>query len=275
MGDYAKSISERDKHTRITAGYCLICGKHGRLTQDHVPPQGSVTITKIEQLHLTEMLNLKTPTVRGIKSTNGSKFKTICKTCNSEVLGRNDEEVAKVCKSLTRKIFHFYRTANSPISGVSTVFNALRYCRAMVGHILSATSVTECLKPSEPAPYFDPLKRFVLGEDKALDETHDIFCWFYPYKHHMSIKLFAARNQGHQASLSILSFFPLAFLVTEKNMGIYPAGAFKLDMSDDSLFLNLSTANLHYSSFPMVELKGDQLLLFSESMSIVSYPIKD
>lgn len=275
MGDYAKSISERDKHTRITTGHCLICGKHGSLSIDHVPPQGSVTITKVEQVHLTEMLDLKNSNVRGIKSTNGSKFKTICKKCNSSAVGQNnDREVADVCKALTRKINHFFRNANSPISGVSTPFDAVKYCRAMIGHIISATSVTECAKPSQPSPYFDPLKQFVLGDDQAIADTHDIYYWFYPHRHHLSIKLFGLKNQGHHASLSILAFFPLAFLVTEKNRGIYPAGAVKLNLSDESIFLSLSSANMHYSNFPAVPLTGDQMLLFSDSMAVVSYPIQ-
>lgn len=67
----------------------------------------------------------------------------------------------------------------------------------------------------------------------------------------------------------------MAFLVTEKNRGIYPAGAVKLNLSDESIFLSLSSANLHYSNFPAVPLTGDQMLVFSDSMAIVSYPIQD
>jgi len=74
--------------------------------------------------------------------------------------------------------------------------------------------------------------------------------------------------------MSLLSFFPLAFLITEKDKGIYPEGAVKLELTDKSLFLDLSGRNARFSSFPAVELQGDQMVALAAQMSIVSYPIK-
>lgn len=274
MGDFAKSLSERSKHTKITTGHCLICGTYGTLSQDHVPPQGSITVTAVEQVHLTEAFDLQLPKMKGVRSPNGSKFRTICRNCNMTSLGQNDGEIAEVCKSLTRKINYFFKYANSPVSSVHTPVNALKYARAMVGHVLSATSVTECVKPGQPTPYFDPLKKFVLGDDHAMSDTHDIFYWFFPHKYHQSIKLFSVKNGHNMCCMSLLSFFPLAFLVTEKDKGIYPVGAVKLELTDQSLFLDLSGRNVQFSSFPAVELQGDQMVALTAQMSIVSYPIK-
>lgn len=273
MGNHTKMLSERSKHTKITNGYCVICGKYGRLSKDHVPPQGSITVTKVEQVHLTEVFGLKTDLVKGIPSMNGSKFRTICRECNMTALGENDGEIADVCKALTRKISHFFRAANSPVSHVYTPFNAVKYCRAMIGHILAATSVTECRREPCETPYFTPLQHFVLGDDHALDDTHDIYYWFFPHKYHQSIKIFSVANEGNQCSMSILSFFPLAFLLTEKGKGIYPAGAMKLELSDKSLFVDLSALNIDFSTFPAVELRGNQMVALVDSISIVSYPI--
>ncbi|MGN2411814.1 hypothetical protein [Pseudomonas syringae] len=144
MGKYSKMLSERGKHTKIVSGYCVICGRHGSLSKDHVPPQGSITVTMVEQFHLTEVIVLDRDPVQGIPSMNGSKFRTICRECNMTALGANDGEVADVCRSLTRKINHFFTAADSPVSCVHTPVNAVKYCRAMIGHILAATSVTEC-----------------------------------------------------------------------------------------------------------------------------------
>ncbi|MGN2411815.1 hypothetical protein [Pseudomonas syringae] len=47
--------------------------------------------------------------------------------------------------------------------------------------------------------------------------------------------------------MSILSFFPLAFLLTEKGKGIFPAGAEKLELSDESLLVGLSALNVNCS----------------------------
>lgn len=273
MGNHSKMMSERSKHTTIVSGYCVICGNHGTLSKDHVPPQGSITITKVEQVHLTELYGLNANPVRGIRSMNGSKFRTICRECNMTALGANDGEIADVCKALTRKINHFITTANSPVSHVHTPVNAVKYCRAMVGHILAATTVNECREPPRESPYFTPLQRFVLGDNHALDDTHDIYYWFFPHRYHQSIKLFNMQNEGNLCCMSVLSFFPLAFLLTEKGKGIFPAGAMKLELTDKSLFVNLSGSNRDFSSFPAVGLSGNQMIALVDHLSIVSYPI--
>lgn len=145
----------------------------------------------------------------------------------------------------------------------------------MIGHILSATTVSECLAPPEPSEYFDPLKKFVLGDDAALADTHDIYYWFYPSNAHLSAKLVAFHNEGHQALVSVLSFFPLAFMVTKKNEGTYPAHAVKLDLTDKALTLNLSTANVHNADFPFVLLNGNRFYMVNEGQTVVSYPTPD
>ncbi|WP_430955423.1 metal-binding protein [Pseudomonas sp. ES4] len=273
MGDYTKGLTERRNHTEITKGFCLICGEHGPLSIDHVPPKGSITITRVEQVHLTELLGAKLPSVKGVKSPNGSKFKTICLACNTKHLGANDQEVACVFKELTARIKHHFKYANSPVNHVSVKFDAVKFCRAMIGHILSATSVKECHVDSRGAPYFDPLRAFVMGNDSAIDDTHDIYCWFYPHRRHISAKLFAFRNQGNLCCISLLSFFPLAFSITEKGKGIYPAGATKVLLTDQILHVDLSSGYIQYSSFPLTGLEGDQMLLLTDHMAIVSYPI--
>lgn len=81
------------------------------------------------------------------------------------------------------------------------------------------------------------------------------------------------QNQRNQCCMSVLSFFPLAFLLTEKGKGIFPAGAVKLELSDESLFVSLSALNVSFSSFPAVSLRGDQMIALVDHLSIVSYPI--
>lgn len=167
-------ISARIKHTRIRNGYGLICGKHGRLSIDHVPPQGAVTITKIELRHICEMMEDKVNSIKGIPSTNASKFRTIGHKCNSEVLGANDSEISIVNKELTMKIKGHFQGLSNIYNTVSVDINAMKYARAMIGHILAATSVTECQKPLKDTPYFTPRQDFVLGNDEAL-RGHMIF----------------------------------------------------------------------------------------------------
>lgn len=86
MGKYSKMLSGRGKHTKIVSGYCVICGRHGSLSKDHVLPQGSIAVTKVEQFHLTAVIGLDRDPVQGIPSMNGSKFRTICRECNTTAL---------------------------------------------------------------------------------------------------------------------------------------------------------------------------------------------
>lgn len=273
MGNYTKGLTERRHHTQLREGYCLICGTFGPLSWDHVPPQGSITITKVEQAHLTEVMGINSDPVIGVKSPNGSKFRTICSHCNSSHLGTNDQEVARVYKGISEKIKHYFLSADSPVNHVHMPFDGMRFCRAMVGHVLSATTVKECLQEPVSVPYYAPLQKFVMGDDDSTDDTHDFYVWFYPHRRHMSIKMFTCKNHGHIATLSLLSFFPLAFLITEKGQGIYPSGATPVKPTDKTLYVKLDSGNLPYAAFPNAGLVGDQMILLDSSRSIVSYPI--
>ena len=268
-------ISDRQKHTRIVNGFCVICGEHGKLSIDHVPPQGSITVTKVEQYHVCEMIGLESKsTIKGVASPNGSKFKTICHACNHE-LGKSDTEVCRVNKELTDKIKHHFQSASNIYNHVSVKIDPIKYSRAMIGHILSATSVTECMQKNKSTPYFTPLQDFVLGKTDSIDSTHDIYYWFYPRNRHISAKYVCFVNEGHTSGLSLLAFYPLAFLITPKDAGIYPAHAQKLNTDSSRLILNLSMHNSEYIDFPFIELKGNSMFALVSHQAIVSYPIKN
>lgn len=274
MGNYSKSISSRIEHVRIKDGYCLICGEYGALTMDHVPPKGAINISKIEQKHIFEVLGSDGLNLKGIKSINGSRFKTICANCNNKIIGNNDQEVALVIKELNTKIKNYFYNNHSIYNSVSVSFNPISFCRAMIGHILSATTVNHCRKEPVYSPYFKPLQDFVLGNDNAINNTHDIYYWFYPNKMHLSSKMVSFYNNGNFCSLSILSFFPIAFMLTEKNKGIYPAQAAKLTFTDSHIIMDLSSQKINYSNFPFISLEGNKMYITNDETCIVSYPIK-
>lgn len=274
MGSFSKSISERSKHTRISKGYCLICGQHGSLSWDHVPPKGAVAITKVEQRHITEAIGKNAGKIKGVKSTNGSKFRTICHNCNNfHVGGVNDQEVSIVFNSLSTQVKDYFKYANRPQNVISARVNATRFARAMIGHILAATSVEECLKEPAQTPYFSPLQNFVLGDDDALKETHDLYYWFYPYTKHLSAKILTFWHEGNFSTLSILSFFPIAFMIVEKGKAVYPARAQRFQLDDHRVYLDLSSQGFEFAEFPFHVLQGNQMLGLVDQMAIISYPI--
>lgn len=273
MGKYSEGLSKRALHVKVDKGYCLICDSFGRLTDDHVPPKGSITITKIEQRHITEVIGASEPISRGIVSRNGSKFRTICSNCNNNHIGGCDNEVAKVCKNLTKQISNYFSNTDSVINTVSCKVDALRFLKAMVGHILSATSSQECKVNPVNSPYFFPLKKFVRGDLNSISETHDVYYWFYPWPEHLSLKSGNFVNNGNAVSISLLSFFPIAFLITEKNKGIYPGNARKLNDMDTNITLDLSSLGWKLSKFPFHVLEGNQMLALADYQAVISYPI--
>jgi hypothetical protein len=272
MSGYEKRISARIRHTNISEGYCLICGQFSKLSFDHVPPKGSITITKTEQRHIGELMGESAHKIVGVKGNRGSGFKTICSLCNSK-LGEDDSEVARVCRELTVRINKHFSEPFAPYNTVSIEFNAIRYMRSMIGHILSATSVEECIEPPVCVPYFSPLIEFVMGNDAAIDLTHEVYYWFYPYRRHLSGKLVNFYDNGYMCCMSVLSFFPIAFLVVEKGRYIAPAQSRIMKQADTKLFLDLSMANYEMIEFPFVELRGNQIRICRDSMCITSYPI--
>jgi hypothetical protein len=272
MGGFTRKISKRIGHVRLKVGYCLICGEHGKLSQDHVPPKCCITIRPTEQRLITEMMGVDASTFKGVPTRNGSSFRTICQKCNS-ALGLCDEVVGKAYKELTRQIVEYFRPLDKLYHFASTSIDAITYARSMIGHMLAATTDTECLYPPASTDFFDPLQSFVLGDDTALSNTHDIYYWFYPRNMHLSAKLVGVHNKGHQALVGILSFFPVAFMVTKKNEGIYPAQAIKLELTDKKMTINLTSANLTFADFPFVPLTGDQYYMLDDDRAIISYPV--
>lgn len=266
-------ISERIKHTKIREGYCVVCGEHGPLTFDHVPPKGAISIRRVEQYHILEAIDEKPIKLKGVPSDNGGRFRTVCGKCNGERIGSdNDAEVSRVCRALTSSVKDYFYNFNSPYNLIVTKVDSLKFSRAMIGHILSATSVKECESEPSDSSYFKPLREFVLGDDKALDETHDIYYWFYPFTRHISAKCIGFYNQGHSSILSVLSFFPISFMVTGKGEGIYPSHAHKLNVNSTSLYLDLSSQGFRFSNFPFDGLEGYQFSMFNDSGVIVTYP---
>jgi len=276
MGKYAQRISERIRNTRIEEGFCLICGGYGKLSKDHVPPQGAITITAIEQKHITEAMGTEKSHLKGVVSQHGSTFKTICIECNNERLGKNDSEVSRVCKELTNLIKTSCYNYDGTYRVISIKCDILKFSRAIIGHILAATTVAECrLKPSE-TEYFSPLQRFVMGNNNALNDSHDIYYWYYPRDIHLSAKMVGYNYRGNGLLMSLLAFFPIAFLIVEKGKGVYPRGAHKLvlDNSNEFLFLDMSMKESKYIDFPFSKIDDYGFYLLNDSQCIISYPIR-
>lgn len=266
-------FSERFSHTRIQEGYCNICGKYGKLSKDHVPPKCAITLQPMQQKTITEYFDAKNP-VKPANAFTGSFFKTICKSCNGDILSKIDSSIAVVTTALNKKVLNYISGGQYYNNLIFVDFDAKSFTRAMIGHILSATSVTDCLQAPVESIFNSPLKDFVLGKKNSYEDTHDLYYWFYPHKMHISAQSIVFRNSAHNCFMCVLHFYPIAFIVTLKGQGTFPAHSQKLNINDEKMFFNMTTSNMKYATFPFVGLKDDQLIAFSSGHTCVSYPLQ-
>lgn len=265
-----KKITERNSHVRIEEGYCNICGDFGRLTKDHVPPKSAYKPGKMLQKSVVEFFSAKE--VRPLNAHHGTTFKTICIKCNNELLGSLDIEVGRVTKEFTLLIERYFQGKHFVGNIITLPFHAENFMRAMVGHVLAATSTTDCLKPIVTSPFYTPLREFVLCNNPNVQDTHNFYYWFYPHRLQITAQSVGFFNDGHHSICSCLHFFPIAFMTTLAKQGTYPAHSTELTTKDKKLHFNMSSHNMRYVSFPFVPLVGNQMTVISSGHTCVSYP---
>ncbi|MDE9460908.1 hypothetical protein [Xenorhabdus bovienii] len=169
-------ISRRSEYSRLLKeGHCQICTEKKRLTENHVPPKCVANLIDIEQKLMHEFLSEKK--IKGLKARKGSTFKTICPKCNS---GLDDQEIKSFYKSVNEKIIKNDFTILNSKKHIKVTLNKMNFFRAMLGHLLSAVPNYMCKKKPRDAEFDTPIRQFVLGNLSNLDDTHDIYCWYYP-----------------------------------------------------------------------------------------------
>jgi hypothetical protein len=265
-----KKISERNEHVKLEKGYCVICGQYGQLKKDHVPPQCALKPTALLQKTITEYFSSKD--IPPIKARNGTVFKTICYDCNSKVLGSMDAEIGRVTSEFTKQLIKYFNGHMFYGNNIAIKFDAIKFLRAMTGHVLAATSVKECLTPIADSPFYTPLRDFVLGKDINISETHNFHYWFYPLKRQVTAQTVGFYNNGYFSICSCVHFYPIAFQITLKSQSTAPSHAYELKPTDEYLHFNMSTHNIDYVTFPFINLKGNQLSLITSGLTCVSYP---
>lgn len=269
----AKNISARFEHTKIHSGYCQICGENKKLTADHVPPKGSIVLSVVEQKTIMEYAGKEQ--VKGVKGQRGSVFKTICQKCNSD-LGLFDAEIKRVTNLISMKIKRYFTYVNNPYNYVVEAVNVNHYLRGIIGHMLASTSVRSCMTPLVKTDFYQPLRDFVLGKIDSIDDTHDVFYWFYPNRFNISGSGFSITELGNKEPVigAALYFYPIAVFVGSKGDVNSQLSCRQCLNSDSSkLYIDLSYRLFEQSAFPFYQLEGGSMLLLADHSVIASYPI--
>ena len=209
MGDYTEKLNFRVRTRGPNNGYCAICGKHEKLARDHVPPKRCNNIS--DYIVKVFAANKNDP---GVISQGGTHFKTLCESCNSNLLGtKYDPELIKLTDSITKTISSSIRECVPVPPYISESIHPQRLARAIVGHTLSAIAVEETKSGIIPSPLNDALRHYFLNENESLPDKLEIFYWAYPSKKQVIIK-----NSGKASIYNlnpvighIIKFFPLGF----------------------------------------------------------------
>lgn len=266
-------ISERWKYAAIKEGYCLICGKYGKLSQDHVPPKCVVPPGQVEQRLITEFRDLN---VRGVKANHGSVFKTICTECNNN-LGVHDIEIKRVTNNIDTKIKNHIHKEQSSYNTITSEVNATSYLRGMVGHVLSASPSTLCQTPRDNVPFYKQLSDFVLGKNNIIIDTHTFHYWFYPNRMNITGALFSLLNTTNSSTERVsaaacIYFYPVAILITQPNRVFNEIAPFSrvLSPGDTRMVLDLSPQHVNFSAFPFLSLR-DTIVAMADACITVSH----
>lgn len=187
-------------------GICNICGEHGQLTDDHIPPRGVSQLAAVEMLHIHDLLAVgSAPRQSARFSQNGFKFRTLCKKCNNSLLGATYDPVLAALAADVRAFLKSPLTL-PPVGNFQTEPNKLVRC--VVGHLLA-----HGLDEHRSGSAIDALTDYFLDKEALFPDFIRLYYWVYPYKDQVVVKgagLFPYFGQSHAVFL-LMKFFPLSF----------------------------------------------------------------
>lgn len=251
-------------------GICNICGEFGNLTDDHTPPKGCIKISPVEIKHLTSRLAIYPEEAKGRLSQNGVKYRTLCKTCNNEILGLNCDPTFNYFVNTIRD---FWMSSEFKQDIIAITTYPQKIIRSLIGHI-SAQGINRFNK----GIYTEPIKKYMTDFDEPLPDGINIYYWFYPYKGHVmarDVALSFAASGVEPCSLWLLKFFPIGFMVTFDKPDIYHFKVNELTKlrhlhHDEPGTIYFDYANIPHHKWPEAPM-NETILLYGEE-AITSYP---
>lgn len=179
------------------------------LTWDHVPPKGGIDISPIEIDSVFNKISNNKAISKPIISQDGSKYRTICKTCNERLGQKYDPILNQLNKNLNAII-------KSNLILPSTMMIKTKpslLVRAILGHLLAAKVKFDEFELDED------IRGFLFDESKNIPPNIRIFYWLYPFKTHLILRDFTMQSErkitSAHAVFNLIKHFPIAFLITK------------------------------------------------------------
>jgi hypothetical protein len=282
MASYSKRINSWAGFAgKKGPGFCVICGQFGELTRDHVPPQGCVQISNAVLSRLT-MESESTERPRNtIYIQGGLKFKTLCATCNNELLGLSfDPELKHFVDNMRRGMQAVASNVVLPRI-VRLEANLHLVAKSVIGHVLAAHSVDDTQTWRQDIGASESLRQYFLHSARSFPQDWRLYCWPYLSRKQVILRHAAwmdvsLSKPGEKTVYGhVLKFLPFGFwLVHNKPMefvidalDITPRGI--PDTTREVVSFNLRHAPHHlYPENP----SGHQIMLFANEQSSVAAP---
>lgn len=268
MGNLKKKIKIRGP----LKGYCTICGTFGELTADHVPPKGCANVSPVEIRTLTKALDKNNEKPR--YSQNGVKFRTICGTCNNDLLGGEyDKEIINLADEITKYYRPILESGLSLPSIQKITIKPQRLARAVIGHLLAAEPIKSVKEKPVDAPLPNKLREYFLNPSKDLPDGIEIYYWLYPSKTQVIIKGcgLAILGAGFSAVGHIMKFFPLVFYVVHNRPEKMDINQSQLKIEKNTEIDQFSEIEINYNNVSPIgwpeQPTGNEILLLAEEQT--------
>ncbi len=225
-------------------GPCNICGTVDRLTEDHIPPKGVPRVGQAYLSRLVDTLGAEKPGKGARLFQNGVKYRSICRSCNGDLLGATyDPHLINFCREVD---IAFRDRVHLP---TDFIVRPNRLFRSVVGHLLAHGVGLHRTGPF-PAIKSD----YFLNPTKAFPENLRLYCWVYPYQRQVIARwmtsIFDIRFRTTPFVFSIAKFFPVAWLCADGELPPHvPSGVIRVDQLsteniDDRATITLSPSNV-------------------------------
>lgn len=194
-------------------GMCNICGVYGNLTEDHVPPKGSIAPRRVGMKRLPKFVNSEYQHIKDRISQNGVKFKTLCHGCNNHLLGKGYDPALNF---FSRRVAEIIRNSKKPDfpSVVTVSVRPQRIARSIIGHLLAAEPRENMSSMPESGPKRELMRTYLLNS--LLDMPDELNLYFWPFRADYQVILngVAILRGDYIIKCDFLKYFPVAFLLT-------------------------------------------------------------
>jgi hypothetical protein len=266
-------------------GYCVICGKHGKLSTDHVPPKGCITITDVELQTITAEYDEGLRQDRKLTVQGGIKFRTLCGECNNGRLGTRYDPHLKnfVDKIIGQLQWTATRIVHAPPI-IHADINSHAVAKALIGHLLASHSFVETETRHEDIGASNSLRDYFLEKRASFPKEWQIFCWPYTSRRqiiikHLGVMDTSMREQNEKSVYGhILKFMPLAFWFVYNKSPNFQIPGIDITPVVEWGSDNLETVALDLRKVPRIHFPenptGNFVVLFNNEQTSVALPKK-